>query len=295
MYSPNKVVASLVVTVALMSPVLAYDFGRRATPEEIKLWDIEVRPDGKGLPEGSGTVAHGKQVFEENCSACHGEAGQGGIKDRLVGGQGTLASDMPVKTVGSFWPYATTLFDYVHRAMPYQAPGSLSVDDTYAVVAYILSLNGINSADGKLDKASLPLVKMPNRDGFIPEAEFGPSRQPERNEMAVSRSRRQSRSFRVDCSDTADGSASNGRRWADHDQERFWARRNHEPVRGRSQGQGHDGVCPYRSRGGRGRSGLAAAADRSPDLRQCEGRHATDAIGPDDRDRPAAQGTGLAG
>lgn len=178
MSSPNKVVASLVVTVALMSPVLAYDFGRRATPEEIKLWDIEVRPDGKGLPEGSGTVAHGKQVFEENCSACHGEAGQGGIKDRLVGGQGTLASDMPVKTVGSFWPYATTLFDYVHRAMPYQAPGSLSVDDTYAVVAYILSLNGITSADGKLDKASLPLVKMPNRDGFIPEAEFGPSRQP---------------------------------------------------------------------------------------------------------------------
>ena len=122
MSSPNKVVASLVVTVALMSPVLAYDFGRRATPEEIKLWDIEVRPDGKGLPEGSGTVAHGKQVFEENCSACHGEAGQGGIKDRLVGGQGTLASDMPVKTVGSFWPYATTLFDYVHRAMPYRRP-----------------------------------------------------------------------------------------------------------------------------------------------------------------------------
>ena len=87
MRSPNKVVASLVVTVALMSPVLAYDFGRRATPEEIKLWDIDVRPDGKGLPEGSGTVVHGKQVFEENCSACHGEAGQGGIKDRLVGGQ----------------------------------------------------------------------------------------------------------------------------------------------------------------------------------------------------------------
>ena len=178
MSSPEKVVASLVVTVVLMSPVLAYDFGRRATPEEIKLWDIDVRPDGKGLPEGSGTVAHGKQVFAENCSACHGEGGQGGIKDRLVGGQGTLASDMPVKTVGSFWPYATTLFDYVHRAMPYQAPGSLSVDDTYAVVAYILSLNGITSADGKLYKVSLPLVKMPNRDGFIPEAEFGPSRQP---------------------------------------------------------------------------------------------------------------------
>ena len=172
MRSPNKVVASLVVTVALMSPVLAYDFGCRATPEEIKLWDIEVRPDGKGLPEGSGTVAHGKQVFEENCSACHGEAGQGGIKDRLVGGQGTLASDMPVKTVGSFWPYATTLFDYINRAMPYQAPGSLSVDDTYAVAAYILSLNGILPAEGKHDSQSLPKIRMPYREAFLAEPDF---------------------------------------------------------------------------------------------------------------------------
>ena len=176
MSSPNKVVASLVVTVALMSPVLAYDFGRRATPEEIKLWDIDVRPDGKGLPEGSGTVAHGKQVFEENCSACHGEAGQGGIKDRLAGGQGTLASNMPVKTVGSFWPYATTLFDYIHRAMPYPTPGSLSTDETYAVTAYILSLNGIVPADGKVDKVTLPKIRMPNRDGFIPEPEFDAAR-----------------------------------------------------------------------------------------------------------------------
>ena len=96
----------------------------------------------------------------------------GGIKDRLVGGQGSLASDKPLKTVGSFWPYATTLFDYIHRAMPYQAPGSLEVDDTYAVAAYILSLNGILAADGKLDKQSLPKIKMPNRDGFVPDPEF---------------------------------------------------------------------------------------------------------------------------
>ena len=127
----------------LAAPAFAYDFGRPATPDEIKLWDIDVRPDGKGLPDGSGTVAQGKQVFSDNCSACHGENGQGGIKDRLAGGQGTLASNMPVKTVGSFWPYATTLFDYIHRAMPYPAPGSLSNDETYAVTAYILSLNGI--------------------------------------------------------------------------------------------------------------------------------------------------------
>jgi cytochrome c len=160
----------------LAAPALAYDFGRPATLDEIKLWDIDVRLDGEGLPDGSGTVANGKQVFEDNCAACHGENGQGGIKDRLVGGQGTLASDKPVKTVGSYWPYATTLFDYIHRAMPYTAPGSLSVDDTYAVTAYILSLNGIVPADGKLDKVSLPLVKMLNRDGFVPDEAFDPAR-----------------------------------------------------------------------------------------------------------------------
>jgi cytochrome c len=157
---------------SLASSGHAYDFGRTATPEEINLWDIDVRPDGKGLPDGSGTAAHGKAVYEQNCEACHGPNGQGGIKDRLVGGQGTLASDMPIKTVGSYWPYATTLFDYIHRAMPYQDPGSLSVDDTYAVAAYILSLNGILPADGRLDQSTLPAIKMPNRDGFVPDPEF---------------------------------------------------------------------------------------------------------------------------
>ena len=166
----------MAVALALVSPVLAYDFGRQATPDEIALWDIDVRPDGKGLPPGSGTVAEGKQVFADNCAACHGDNGVGGIKDRLVGGPGTLASANPVKTVGSYWPYATTLFDYIHRAMPYQAPGELSNDDTYAVAAYILSLNGILPADGKLDRDSLPRVKMPNRDGFVPESEFDPAK-----------------------------------------------------------------------------------------------------------------------
>lgn len=161
---------------ALISSAAASDFGRAASPDEIALWDIDVRPDGKGLPQGSGTVAQGKEVFAENCAACHGDNGVGGIKDRLAGGQGTLASAMPVKTVGSFWPYATTLFDYIHRAMPYQAPGSLSVDDTYAVAAYILSLNGILPSEGKLDNHSLPEVRMPNRDGFIPEPEFSRSK-----------------------------------------------------------------------------------------------------------------------
>jgi len=168
----NETVAAAAMAVSLVSLVHAYDFGRPAMIEEIKLWDIDVRPDGKGLPEGSGTVAHGKSVYEENCEACHGPNGQGGIKDRLAGGQGSLATENPIKTVGSYWPYATTLFDYIHRAMPYQAPGSLSVDDTYAVAAYILNLNGILSSDGTLDRNTLPAIKMPNREGFIPDPEF---------------------------------------------------------------------------------------------------------------------------
>src|SRR5262245_58975000 len=176
MHSTSKVLLTGAIALALASPVLGYDFGRPATPDEIALWDIDVRPDGKGLPPGSGTVAHGKQAFAGNCAACHGDGGVGGIKDRLAGGQGTLKSDSPVKTVGSYWPYATTLFDYIHRAMPYQAPGSLSNDDTYAVAAYILSLNGILPPDGKLDRNSLPKVVMPNRDGFVPDPEFDPAK-----------------------------------------------------------------------------------------------------------------------
>jgi mono/diheme cytochrome c family protein len=168
----NKIVVVATAVALVASSAHAYDFGRPATAEEIKLWDIDVRPDGKGLPEGSGTVARGKSVYEQNCEACHGPNGQGGIKDRLVGGHGSLATDTPVKTVGSYWPYATTLFDYIHRAMPYQAPGSLSVDDTYAVAAYILNLNGILPPDGKLDWNTLPAINMPNRAGFIPDPEF---------------------------------------------------------------------------------------------------------------------------
>ena len=172
MSSLKALLAGSILAGCVTATAFGYDFGRPATPEEIKLWDIDVRPDGKGLPAGSGTVLDGKTIYEENCVACHGVNGQGGIKDRLVGGQGTLTSARPVKTVGSFWPYSTTLFDYVRRAMPYQAPGTLSVDETYAVTAYILSLNGLLPETGKLDKDSLPKVMMPNRDGFIPEPEF---------------------------------------------------------------------------------------------------------------------------
>ncbi|MFC7477756.1 c-type cytochrome [Dankookia sp. GCM10030260] len=169
---PSSAALGLAAALACTLAATAAEFGRPASPEEIRLWDIDVRPDGRGLPEGRGSVARGSQVFEENCAACHGESGQGGIADRLAGGNGSLASDHPVKTVGSFWPYATTLFDYVRRAMPYPAPQTLSDDDTYAVVAYLLNLNGIVPADATLDRASLPAIRMPNRDGFVPDREF---------------------------------------------------------------------------------------------------------------------------
>lgn len=152
---------------------LAQAQGRPATAADIKLWDIDVRgTDGKGLPVGKGNTVRGKAVYEQNCAACHGVGGVGGIYDRLTGGQGSLATDKPVKTIGSFWPYAPTLFDYIHRAMPYPSPGSLSVDDTYAVASYILLLNGLVAEGTTIDQTSLPKIRMPNRDGFIPEPEF---------------------------------------------------------------------------------------------------------------------------
>jgi len=164
--------AGLAAAGLLIHQARAQPFGRTPSAAEIAGWDIDVRPDGTGLPAGAGTVAQGRAVYEANCAACHGTDGTNGIRDRLAGGQGTLASAHPVKTVGSYWPYATTLFDYIRRAMPYQAPGSLGADETYAVAAYILHLNGILPADGALDRASLPRVRMPNRAGFLPEREF---------------------------------------------------------------------------------------------------------------------------
>ena len=167
MFWPRNIALAAVAALSISSSALANEFGRTATPEEIKLWDIDVRPDGKGLPEGSGMVAQGKSVYTDNCAACHGVNGQGGIKDRLVGGQGTHPSDKPIKTVGSYWPYATTLFDYVRRAMPLQAPQSLTDDQVYAVVAYLLSIDKIVPDSATLDAAGVKAIQMPNRDGFI--------------------------------------------------------------------------------------------------------------------------------
>jgi len=143
--------------------------GHPAATEEIAVWDISIGPEGAGLPPGSGTPRQGEAVYAAKCLGCHGEKGAGKPNDQLVGGIGTLTGEQaPVKTVGSFWPYATTLFDYVRRAMPFDAPKSLSNDEVYAVCAYILQLNGIVGESAVMDGQSLAKVQMPNRNGFVP-------------------------------------------------------------------------------------------------------------------------------
>jgi cytochrome c len=155
------------VGVAGVQAQSAYGIGRVATPAEIAGWNIDIGRDGSGLPPGSGTVSHGREVFEQQCAACHGDKGEGGVGDKLVGGQGTIATAKPVRTVGSFWPYAPTLFDYIRRAMPQNAPQSLSNEDVYAVSAYVLNLNGLLPGDATLDAKTLAAIKMPNRDMFV--------------------------------------------------------------------------------------------------------------------------------
>ena len=133
------------------------------------MWDISIGPDGAGLPPGDGSPQQGEAVYAAKCLPCHGEKGSGKPNDQLVGGLGTLTGDRPaVKTVGSFWPYATTLFDYVRRAMPFNAPRSLSNDELYAVCAYILQLNGIIDDSAVMNAQTFAKVQMPNRDGFVP-------------------------------------------------------------------------------------------------------------------------------
>lgn len=144
-----------------------YGIGRTATAAEIAGWNIDIGRDGSNLPPGSGSVGHGREVFDQQCAACHGAKGEGGIGDQLVGGQGTIATPKPVRTVGSYWPYAPTLFDYIRRAMPLNAPQSLGNEDVYAVSAYILNLNGLLAADATLDAKTLAAIKMPNRNMFV--------------------------------------------------------------------------------------------------------------------------------
>ncbi len=175
--SRSRKVAFLAVAMTLVAAASAaalggerYGLGQQASPALIAGWDIDARPDGQGLPPGQGTAADGEAVFVERCATCHGEFGEAvGRYPVLIGGSDSLASSNPVKTVGSYWPYASTLWDYIHRAMPFGDAQSLSVDETYAVTAYVLYLNDLVAEDFVLNRESLPKVDMPNRNGFIAE------------------------------------------------------------------------------------------------------------------------------
>ena len=141
--------------------------GESVSAEEIATVDFTVLPNGDGLPAGSGTAASGAMVYQQYCLACHGEKGTGGVNDTLAGGHGSMASDRPQKTVGSFWPYATTIFDYVRRAMPLSTPGVLTNDQLYAVTAYLLYINDVIGENDEISAKTLPDVGMPNRDNFV--------------------------------------------------------------------------------------------------------------------------------
>lgn len=165
-----KVISPALVVLSLASAAQAekMNIGRVATPEEVALWDIDVRPDGQGLPKGSGSVEDGEVIFEEQCSVCHGEFGEGnGRWPVLAGGEDTLTSEDPVKTIGSYWPYLSTAYDYIRRAMPFGDAQSLSADETYAVLAYILYLNEMMEEDGVLSQENFTSFRLPNEGMFI--------------------------------------------------------------------------------------------------------------------------------
>lgn len=163
--------AGMLLVAAAAVPVAAqlrtYGVGRPPTADEVKAWDRTIRADGEGLPPGSGTAAQGQPIFVARCSACHGEKGENGQYYVLVGGRGTLNTDRPVLTVGSFWPHAPTLWSYISRSQPIDEPGSLTADEVYALTAYLLHLNGVIGEQDVMDARTLPRVRMPNRDGFV--------------------------------------------------------------------------------------------------------------------------------
>src|SRR5262249_34044247 len=167
---------TLVIVVPLLAQSPKFGVGRPPTPDEIRALGSAIAPDGTGLPSGSGSVAAGRELFAARCARCHGPNGEGDAGARLVGGQGTLNTPRPLKTVGSFWPYATTLWDYINRAMPFDQPGLLTPSEVYAVAAFVLNLNGIVDSGAVMNAATLPKVKMPNRDGFVadPRPDVGP-------------------------------------------------------------------------------------------------------------------------
>ena len=165
-------------TGSLQSPT--YGVGRTPTADELKAIDIDIAPDGKNLPAGRGAAAIGKAIYASRCAVCHGATGKEGPQDVIAGGQASLnAPSRPLKTVGSYWPYATTLWDYLRRAMPFDHPGTMSPDDLYSTTAYVLFLNGIVNETDVIDQTTLPKVRMPNRGGFVsdPRPDVGPDAQ----------------------------------------------------------------------------------------------------------------------
>src|SRR5262245_7629180 len=166
------IVLTIVLGTAFTAAQKPLGIGRAASSEEIAKIDIDVRPDGKGLPEGKGTVAEGAKIYAAKCQSCHGANGAGGSADRLVDRESGKNWDFAtnpklVKTVGNYWPYATTLYDYTNRAMPFMQPGTLTPDETYSLVAYILNLNKIVADNAVMDKTTLPKVVMPSKDRFV--------------------------------------------------------------------------------------------------------------------------------
>ncbi|MFZ1813544.1 MAG: cytochrome c [Rhizobiaceae bacterium] len=168
---PDRLLAAAGIALLLSTNAYAgqFNLGREATPEEVAAWDIDVRPDGQGLPEGSGTVAQGEEIFAEKCAVCHGDFGEG--VDRwpvLAGGRDTLADENPVKTIGSYWPYLSTVFDYVNRAMPFTEARTLEPNEVYAITAYLLYVNDVvEDEEFELSKDNFLSVKMPNTDNFF--------------------------------------------------------------------------------------------------------------------------------
>ena len=168
--SKSLKLAALAALISAPAFADGFGIGREATPDEVAAWDIDIRPDGTGLPDGSGNAIDGEEVYAERCAVCHGDFGEGA--DRwpvLAGGQDTLAGDRPVKTIGSYWPYLSTVWDYIHRAMPFGEAQSLEDDEVYAITAYLLYMNDLVDDDFELSRETFAEVEMPNAGGFIPD------------------------------------------------------------------------------------------------------------------------------
>ena len=167
MWTPSVCSASLLGERNLLAQSPTFAIGHTPTPDQLRAIDIEVTPDGKGLAPGTGTAGAGKDVYARRCETCHGPTGTEGPQDILVGGRGSLMTATPLKTVGSYWPYATTLWDYIRRAMPFDHPGTLTSDEIYGATAYLLFMNGIVGERDVVNQTTLPKIRMPNRDGFV--------------------------------------------------------------------------------------------------------------------------------